>query len=498
MTATAKAAFLTNTSAADPHSYQTGFGNRFASEAVPNVLPKGQNVPQRVKYGLYSEQLNGAPVLSSRDAIRHVWMYRIRPSVAHGRVSPDPNLNANVSFSRDGRCNSNTVWQIESCFSPSNHNVEFVASQQAWDPFPILEPIEHGSSSAGTDFIQGIKTIGGQGDPTLREGVAVHVFSANISMGHSAFSNNDGEFLILPQHGRLNIQTELGWIMARPGEVVVIPAGIRFRVLLPDGPVRGYIQEVFGTHYELPELGVVGSNGLALPRDFESPVASFDIDDTLWTITYKLASTLHSCKQNHSPFDVVAWHGNLVPYKYAMEKFVNMANANKDQADPTIYCVLTAKSKVPGVSLSDFLVFTKKWITAEDTFRPPYYHRNMSTEIMGLIYGKYGGSSHVLDGGGLSYEASYMPHGETYDTWKDATTRELENVIICEDTMAFMFHISVPVLLTKWATQGDGSKYLHTSDPHQWDNLKAHFLDHLEEVNTDLKAAGLPMLAQHN
>ncbi|OAA47002.1 Homogentisate 1,2-dioxygenase [Metarhizium rileyi] len=489
MTATAKAAFLTNPSEADPYPYQIGLGNRFASEAVPDVLPKGQNAPQRVKYGLYSEQLNGAPVLSCRDAIRHVWMYRMRPSVAHGPVLPDPDLNVN----------------IESCFSTSNSNVEFVASQQAWDPFPIPFPKDYTdsstssstSSSAVTDFVQGIKTIGGQGDPTLREGVAVHVFSANVSMEHSALSNNDGEFLILPQHGRLNIQTELGWLMVRPGEVVVIPAGVRFRVLLPDGPVRGYIQEVFGTHYELPEFGAIGSNGLALPRDFESPVASFDIDDELWTVTYKLAGTLHNCKQNHSPFDVVAWHGNLVPYKYAMEKFVNMANANKDQADPTIYCVLTARSKVPGVPLTDFLVFTKKWITAEDTFRPPYYHRNMSTEVMGLIYGKYGGSSHVLDGGGLSYEASYMPHGETYDTWKDATTRELENVVICEDTMAFMFHISVPVLLTKWAIWGEGSESLHTSDPHQWDDLKAHFLDHMEEVNTDLKAAGLPALSQH-
>lgn len=315
-------------------------------------------------------------------------------------------------------------------------------------------------------------------------------------MERTALSNNDGEFLILPQHGKLNIQTELGWLMVRPGEVVVIPAGIRFRVLLPDGPVRGYIQEVFGTHYELPEFGAVGSNGLALPRDFESPVASFDIDEAPWTINYKIAGTLHTCTQNHSPFDVVAWHGNLVPYKYAMEKFVNMANASKDQADPTIYCVLTAPSKVPGVSLSDFLIFTKKWITAEDTFRPPYYHRNMSTEVMGLIYGKYGGSSHVLDGGGLSYEASYMPHGETYQTWKDATERKLENVVICEDTMAFMFHISVPVLLTKWATQGEGSKSLHQSDAHQWDDLQAHFLDHLEDVNMDLKAAGLPALTE--
>lgn len=344
--------------------------------------------------------------------------------------------------------------------------------------------------------MQGIRTVAGQGDPTLREGIAIHVYAANISMAKRAFCNNDGDFLILPQHGRLNIQTELGWLMVRPGELVVIQAGLRFRVLLPDGPVRGYIQEIFGTHYDLPDLGPVGSNGMALPRDFESPVASFDIDTekSTWEIIYKLAGSLHRCSQHYTPFDVVAWHGNLVPYKYAIEKFINLANVEKDQADPTIYCVLTAKSKTPGVSLTDFLVFTPKWITTKDTFRPPYYHRNMSTEIMGLIYGKYNGSSHVLEPGGLSYEASYMPHGETYETWKDATSRELKPERVCEDTIAFMFHISVPMFVTKWALRGEGAKSLHPSSPTQWDNAKAPFLDHLDEVNLDLEAAGLPLL----
>ncbi|EQL00272.1 hypothetical protein G6O67_001889 [Ophiocordyceps sinensis] len=485
MSATARTGLTTQPTDVDPHRYQTGFGNRFASEAVPNVLPLGRNVPQRVKYHLYSEQLNGAAVVSPRHAMQHVWMYRMRPSVAHGRLSAS---DANP--------------HMESCFSAANEGVEFVASQQAWDPFPLLEPhvplLEpHGVSGApGTDFVRGIRTIGGQGDPSLREGLAVHIYSANASMDRSAFCNNDGDLLLLPQHGRLNIQTELGWLMVRPGELAVVQAGIRFRVLLPDGPGRGYIQEVFGTHYQLPELGPVGSNGLALPRDFSSPVASFDIDESPWEITYKVAGSLHSCQQRHTPFDVVAWHGNLVPFKYAMELFVNMANANADQADPTVYCVLTAPSKTPGVSLTDFLVFTKKWITAEDTFRPPYFHRNMSTEVMGLIYGRYGGSSHVLDGGGLSYEASYMPHGETYETWRDASTRELRPTTICEDTMAFMFHINVPLYLTKWALRGGGAKSLHPSDPGQWDNVKAHFLDHLDEIDADLKAAGLPTLSE--
>ncbi|KAF7555251.1 hypothetical protein G7Z17_g2321 [Cylindrodendrum hubeiense] len=457
--ATATSAYTTEPTGTDPHRYQTGFGNRFASEAIPNVLPSGRNVPQKVKYDLYSEQLNGSSFIAPRQMIQHVWMYRIRPSVAHGDVSPS------------------------------------TANPHAWDPFPISSEPEASSSERGIDFVDGIRTVAGQGDPTLREGLAIHIYTANTSMTNRAFCNNDGDLLILPQEGRLNIQTELGWMMVRPGELVVIQAGIRFRVLLPDGPVRGYIQEIFGAHYDLPELGPVGSNGMALPRDFESPVASFDVDDSAWDIIYKLAGTLHVCRQNHSPFDVVAWHGNLVPYKYAIEKFVNMTNVEKDQADPTIYCVLTAKSKTPGVSLTDFLVFTPKWITTSDTFRPPYYHRNMSTEMMGLIYGQYGGSSHVLEPGGLSYEASYMPHGETYETWKDATTRDLEPIRICEDTMAFMFHISVPMFLTKWAMRGEGAKSLHPTAPSQWDDVKAHFLDHLDDIEADLSAAGLPGLA---
>lgn len=231
---------------------------------------------------------------------------------------------------------------------------------------------------------------------------------------------------------------------------------------------------------------------MAYPRDFESPVASFDIDSTEWEIVYKMAGQLHICKQKHTPFDIVAWHGNLVPYKYAIEKFVNVACVEKDQADPTIYCILTAKSKIPGVSISDFLAFTPRWSTTQNTFRPPYYHRNMSTEIMGLIYGQYGGSSHVLQPGGLSYEASYMPHGETYETWKSATTKQLEPERIAEGTMAWMMHISVPVLLTQYATLESGC--LHASEADQWDDVESPFLEHLDEVNADLVAAGLPQL----
>ena len=301
-------------------------------------------------------------------------MYRIRPSVAHREVNPAGDQNNKVSYGTAQYDIEILIFtsKIECCFLPINSNVHYVPSQLAWDPFEIPERTDN------VDFIRGLRTVGGNGDPTLKEGLAVHVYVANISMKKTAFVNNDGDMLILPQLGRLDIQTEMGRMMVRPGEVVVIQAGIRFRISLPDGPSRGYIQEVFGTHYDLPELGPFGSNGMAYPRDFETPVASFDIDSSEWTITCKLGGKLHSFNQTHTPFDVVAWHGNLAPYKYAIEKFVNMANVEKDQADPTIYCVLTAKSRVPGISISDFLAFTPRWVTTTNTFRPPYYHRNMS------------------------------------------------------------------------------------------------------------------------
>lgn len=420
-------------------------------------------------------------------------MYRIRPSVAHREINPVEQRFQNVSLI------PSTVQvyfvlmsslKLESCFLPTDPNVSYVPSQMAWDPFRLPK------QSQAVNFVEGMSTIGGNGDPILKEGLAVHIFIANVSMQKTAFVNNDGDMLILPQLGRLDIQTELGWMMVRPGELAVIQAGIRFRVLLPDGPSRGYIQEVFGTHYELPELGPFGSNGMAYPRDFETPVASFDVDSTEWSTLCKLGGKMYSYSQGHTPFDVIAWHGNLAPYKYAIEKFVNTANVEKDQADPTIYCVLTARSKVPGVSISDFLAFTPRWATTTNTFRPPYYHRNMSTEVMGLIYGQYGGSSHVLEPGGLSYEASYMPHGESYTTWKDATTRELKHERIAEDTMAWMMHISVPLLLTDWAIKDNPS--LHLSDPQQWNDVRGHFLDHLDEVNEALAAANLPLLGTPN
>ncbi|KAK4446631.1 homogentisate 1,2-dioxygenase [Podospora aff. communis PSN243] len=459
----------------DPYRYQLGFGNYFSTEAVPDALPEpGRNVPQKCPYDLYSEQLNGTPFVSYRDTLQHVWMYRIRPAVAHARprqMAPNPD--------------------IEACFSKQNPNVHFTPLTHEWGPLEYPEEHEQ------VTFIQGLKTIGGWGDPTYKEGLAMHLYSCNASMGKQAFCNNDGDFLILPQVGRLDIQTELGHLMVKPGELCVIQAGIRWRVSLPDGPSRGYVQEIFGSHYELPDLGVIGSNGLAHPRDFEYPVASFDMDQSNWEVVCKVTGDFYSYKQNHTPFDVVAWHGSYVPFKYHMEKFVPLACAAKEQCDPTIYTVLIAKSKTPRVSLSEFAVYTAKHITALDTYRPPYYHRNMSTEMLGMIYGEYHGSVRDVQEGCLSCENPYMPHGDAYKAWKEATTAELKTEVVGRDALSFMFHINNHFGLTKFALERNPStKSIPGYEGEFWDDLQGHFMDHLEEINGKLAAAGLPKLGE--
>ncbi|KAF8849251.1 homogentisate 1,2-dioxygenase [Acephala macrosclerotiorum] len=467
--ATARGHHATVSTPQDPYQYQVGFNNRFATEALPGTLPIGRNTPQRCKYDLFSEQLNGTAFISSRASLQNAWFYRIRPSVAHGPLS---------------KLEDNAV--LQGNFSSTNSKVEYSPMGNVWNAFSLPQETEK------VDFVQGLKTVCGHGDATTKEGLAIHMYMANTSMTNKAFCNNDGDMLIVPQQGRLDIQTEFGRMMVRPGEIVVIQAGIRFKVSLPDGPIRGYIQEIFGSHYELPELGPIGSNGMALPRDFEIPVASFDIDQSDWVIVYKLGGQLWSCTQDHTPFDVVAWHGNYAPYKYALERFINSATVDKEQSDPSIYCVLLAKSKVPGVNLTEFLVFTEKWAVTRDTFRPPYYHRNVNTEIMGMVYGEWYGTSHPLEPGGLSYEPALMPHGESIEKWREATTVELKEQRVSENSIAFMFHIHPHVAITEYALKRCPNIYDAPVD--MWDNIQGSFLDHLEQIDADLKAAGLPVL----
>ncbi|KZV88277.1 Homogentisate 1,2-dioxygenase [Exidia glandulosa HHB12029] len=466
---TAPQGFSTTPTDKDPYKYQVGFGNRFASEAIPGTLPVAQNSPQKCKYDLYAEQMTGTAFVAPRAQNQNAWLYRIRPAVAHQgftKLADNPDLESN--------------------FSPLNPRVRVSPTQLAWRPFDVpSEPVE---------FHASIKTLTGNGDPTSREGLAIHQYACTKSMGNTAFVNNDGDMMIMPVEGRLDIQTEMGRLMVRPGEIFVVQRGIRFKVLLPDGIGRGYVNEIFGSHFELPELGPLGANGLANARDFEFPVASFDVDQSAWEIIYKVCGQYFLCKQEHTPFDVVAWHGNYVPYKYALEKFINVGSISKDHIDPSIFCVLTAKSKTPGHPLVDFLIFSPRWDVASETYRPPYYHRNGSTEFMGLLYGAYGGRSDGFQPGGASYETGFCPHGVAYEEFKAASEMELKPMRISEGSIAFMIESSMMFTLTEYAMERTGK--LHEHNPKMWDNLKGQFVNHLPQVNADLHALGLPPLTK--
>ena len=388
----------------------------------------------------------------------------------------------------------------ESNFMPINPKVHISPTQLAWLPFDI--PTE-----GGIDFVSGLKTVAGSGEPTLREGIATHVYTANTSMSQKAFVNSDGDFLIVPQQGSLDIQTEFGPIFVQPGEICVIQRGIRYRVDLPDGPSRGYILEIWGANFELPELGPLGANGLANSRDFLAPKAKYEIKKERWDIVYKLGGKFFKSTQGHSPFDVVAWHGNYVsklnllctkpltdplsqvPYKYDLTKFVNVGSISVDHIDPSIFCVLTAKSRDPTAPLADFLIFSPRWDVASHTYRPPYYHRNVASELMGLIYGGYGGRSDSFQPGGVSFECGMVPHGVAYEEFKAASAEPPPEMQISKGAVAFMFESSRPFTITDYAWN---SKKKHEHEPKMWDNLVDNFSTHQKEIEEILsKTNGL-------
>ncbi|KAJ9630844.1 hypothetical protein H2203_001369 [Taxawa tesnikishii (nom. ined.)] len=425
----------------DPYQYQAGFNNHFESEAIPGTIPQGQNSPRNVRFGLYAEQMTASAFVAPRHKNKKAWLYRSRPAVAHQGFTNLPD-------------NENT----ESNFLPMNPRVHVSPTQLAWLPFDVPEK-EH-------DFVDGLCTIAGSGDPTLREGIATHLFTANKSMEKRAFVNSDGDFLIVPQQGALDIQTEFGMMYVQPGEICVIQRGQRFKVNI-EGPTRGYILEIWGSNYELPELGPLGANGLANARDFLSPVAHYEVTkDDPWKIVYKLGGKFFESKQNHCPFDVIAWHGNYVPYKYDLTKFVNVGSISVDHIDPSIFCVLTAPSRDPTAPLADFLIFSP---------------------LMGLIYGEYAGRSDEFQPGGVSFECGMVPHGVAYEEFKAASAQPPPEMRISEGAVAFMFESSRPFTITDWAMKSDK---IHEHDPKMWDDLVDNFSNHKEEVDEILKKAG--------
>jgi homogentisate 1,2-dioxygenase len=391
------------------YAYQAGFGNEFASEAVPGALPAGRNSPQRPPLGLYAEQISGTAFTQPRTVNRRTWVYRIMPSAAHPRFARIGN----------GTLRGTPFSEIE----PDPNRLR-------WDPLPI--------PASQTDFIDGLYTVGGNGDIRTRTGMAIHQYVANHSMTSRYFVDSDGELLFVPETGAVVLHTELGPLAVAPGEVAVVPRGIRFRVELGDGPVRGYLCENFGAAFALPERGPIGANGLAAERDFLAPVARYEDGCGPVQVVQKFGGNLWAADYDHSPLDVVGWRGSYAPCKYDTANFTVIGSISFDHPDPSIFTVLTSPSELPGLANVDFVIFPPRWLVGEDTFRPPYFHRNVMSEYMGLVRGAYDAKADGFEPGGASLHNTFASHGPDAETYARASTAELAPQKL-EGTLAFMF-----------------------------------------------------------
>jgi homogentisate 1,2-dioxygenase len=424
--------------------YQSGFANEFATEAVAGALPHGQNSPQKASLGLYTEQFSGTPFTTPRAANRRTWTYRIRPSVTHKPYEPSEDTGKLIR--------SGPFTEVP---TPPN--------QFRWNPVPIPEE--------QTDFIDGIVTMGGNGDPAFQTGFGIHLYVANASMEDHFFYNADGEMLIVPQDGPLRFHTELGIVAVAPGEICVIPRGVKFRVVLEGPSARGYICENYGLTFRLPDLGPIGANGLANSRDFLTPVAAYEDREGSFRIISKFLGRMWVAEIDHSPLDVVAWHGNYAPYKYDLKNFNCINTVSFDHPDPSIYTVLTAPTVSPGTANVDFVIFPPRWMVAEHTFRPPWFHRNMMNEFMGLIFGQYDAKAEGFVPGGASLHNCMSGHGPDAETWERASAAELKPQYLA-NTLAFMFETQLVVRPTKFALE---SKILQDEYYECWQGLKKHF-----------------------
>jgi homogentisate 1,2-dioxygenase len=389
--------------------YLHGLGSHHETEAVAGALPVGQNSPQQVPFGLYAEQLSGSAFTAPRAQNLRSWLYRLRPSAMHSPFAPMP-------ASR---------W-----VSAGYGEAEATPDRLRWMPMPIPE--------APTDFIDGLATLAVAGDAAAQRGVSVHVYAANRSMESRVLYDADGELVVVPQQGALRLATELGALDLAPGEIAVIPRGVRFRVELLAASARGYVGENHGAHLRLPELGPIGANGLANARDFEAPVAAFEDRDGACELVARFAGRCWSTRLGHSPLDVVAWHGNYHPYKYDLARFNAMNTVTYDHADPSIFTVLTSPSDTPGVANVDFVIFPPRWSVAEHTFRPPYFHRNVMSELMGLVRGAYDAKQGGFVPGGASLHNAMSGHGPDRASYDKAIAAPLEPQRI-DDALAFMF-----------------------------------------------------------
>ena len=404
-------------------TYRSGFGNEFATEALPGALPVGRNSPQRPPYGLYAEQISGTAFTAPRAHNRRSWLYRIRPAVVHEPFRPMDS----------GRLTS----RFDEMPAPP--------TQLRWSPPPMPD--------APTDFVAGLVTMGGNGGPQAQTGCGIHLYAANRSMEGRFFYDADGELLIVPQQGRLRLFTELGVLEVKPQEIALIPRGLRFRVELPDGTARGYVCENFGAPFRLPDLGPIGSNGLANPRDFLTPDAWYEDVEGAFELVAKFDGQLWSAPIGHSPLDVVAWHGHHAPCKYDLRRFNTIGSISFDHPDPSIFLVLQSPSDTPGVDSIDFVIFPPRWLVQEDTFRPPWFHRNVASEFMGLIHGVYDAKEEGFLPGGASLHNCMSGHGPDAETFAKASAADTTRPQRVGDTMAFMFETRAVIRPTRHALE---------------------------------------------
>jgi homogentisate 1,2-dioxygenase len=422
--------------------YQTGFGNEFATEAVKGALPVGRNSPQKAPRGLYAEQFSGTAFTVPRPHNKRTWTYRIRPSVLH---KPFQQIDRKLFRS-----------------SPFDE-IATTPNQLRWNPIPLpTEP---------TDFVGGITTIAGNGDSFSQFGIGIHIYALNKSMDDRFFYDADGELLIVPEMGGLTIYTELGRIEVQPGQIAVLPRGLKFKVDPTESAARGYICENYGAQFRLPDLGPIGANGLANSRDFETTVAWYEDRDITCEIIAKFGGNLWSCETDHSPLDVVAWHGNYAPYRYDLRRFNTIGSISFDHPDPSIFTVLTSPSGEPGVANCDFVIFPDRWLVAEETFRPPWYHRNTMSEYMGLIYGQYDAKEEGFVPGGGSLHNQMSAHGPDLDAFEKASRAELKPQKL-SGTMAFMFESRYIIRPTRFAMECAELQHEYSE---VWQGLKKNF-----------------------
>lgn len=419
--------------------YQSGFGNEFSTEALPGALPVGRNSPQNVAYGLYAEQLSGTAFTAPRHANRRSWLYRIRPAAVHQPFQ---------ASAAGGRWLS----RFDDVPTPPD--------QLRWSPLPLP------GADTALDFVDGMVTMGGN------EGCGIHIYAANKPMQDRYFYDADGELLIVPQQGRLRIATELGVLAVEPREIAVIPRGVRFQVQLPDGAARGYVCENYGQHLRLPDLGIIGSNGPAQSRDFLTPVAAYEDIEGDFELLAKFQGRFWSARIGHSPLDVVAWHGDNAPYKYDLRNYHPIGSVSYDHPDPSIFLLLHAPSAVPGVDSLDFAVFAPRVLAMRDTFRPPWFHRNIASEFMGLVHGVYDAKADGFLPGGASLHNCMTGHGPDAETFAKASAADTSKPDYVEDTMAIMFETPAVIQATRQALESPQRQHQYAQC---WQGLKKNF-----------------------